>query len=161
MIDAPPLLAPLVDGLKAPFSRPFETSRSQPAKGWTLVVAKDRFTGQIDCTIRARALTYRNGVLTFRFGHSVDTANALFRVEGGPARSVGEVAVEAAGQGASFLTANTRNPSNGEVRLPLSEVEGRRSVAIRPNLHAPVRTFSLDGFGAALAAAAGKSCPVR
>jgi hypothetical protein len=138
-----------------------EQVRSAPAKGWTLTVRRDRFTDEKSCIVRSRGVRYRDGVLTFQFGPSVDTANAVYRLDNGAARSVGAVAVESAGRGASFLTSNTSNPSAGLVRLPVSEVQGHQGVAIRPSAKARVRNFSLVGFDVALTAAGAKGCPMR
>jgi hypothetical protein len=160
MITPPPMLQPLIDSVRAPFSRTYETTRVTPARDWRLIVYKDRFTSAEHCEIVSRKLVYRAGVVTFRFGRSVDTANAIFRTDSDAARSVGDVAVEAAGKGAKFLTSNAINPSNGEVHIPAAQLDGHRTVAIRPNLKASVRTFSLEGLAPSLAAAAAHGCPV-
>lgn len=143
-----------------PWANDARTQRSTPAKGWVLEVRQDNFTGAKSCTIKARDMTYRHGVLTFRFGTSVDTANALYRVDQGPARSVGVVAPEAAGLGAEFKSRNTKNPSNGRVHLPTSQLQAAQTVSIRPNPGRRPQTFRLTGFETALSAARTQGCDV-
>jgi hypothetical protein len=159
MFDAPPMLQPLIDGVRAPFRRSDDVAHYRTAPDWALDVSKDRFTGMTHCAVRTRGLTYRDGVVTLHFGHGVNTANALFRVDGGPARSVGEVAVEAAGKGAVFLSRNTTNPSNGEVHIPTTQLAAHRSLAVRPNARASVRTIDLAGLAPSLKAAEAHGCP--
>ena len=134
------------------------TERSRLAGGWTLSQAKDPFKGVSTCRLEGRNVRYGSGVVTFSFGHAVDTANALFRVDGGPVVSAGEVAQEAAGLGAPFLNGNLSNPSDGRVRIPWSKLVGAQRVDIRANAKTYHRTFMLAGLDAALAAARGKGC---
>lgn len=144
-----------------PFGDEIDVRRYAPAKGWVLVVEKDRFTGESRCTGRRRGgVTYRNGVVTFRFGEHVGTAQAQFRVDGGPARWARDFAVEAAGKGASFRSDNLDNPTGGLVHLPASVLQGAGSVAIRPDRDGRARTFSLKGLAETMAAAQAQGCRV-
>lgn len=126
--------------------------------GWDLKIRRDRFTGANACTLFRRNVVYSGGVITFRFAHRVDTANAQFRIGDGPLRSVGSVAVEAAGLGARFEGADLRNPSNGEVHLPADVVGSAQSVSIKPNMHMNHRTFDLRGLSHAVLMAKGQRC---
>ncbi len=137
--------------------QPPRVQHLKPAKGWRLTVRTDRFTGEKACQLRARDTLYQDGLVTFRFDHQVDTANAEFRVGEGPVRSVGEVAVAAAGLGARFLTSNSRNPSDGAVRIPARELTAQ-SITIRPNPKAKPRRFSLVGFDRSLSIARERGC---
>lgn len=156
-IAAVSLHLPFVHGPKAQANHPPRTEHVRPAKGWTLTVHNDTFTGEKHCTLDARDTRYENGVVTFRFSEWTDTANAQFRVGEGPVRPVGDVAVRAAGLGAKFLTNNTRNPSDGAVRIPADELTAD-SVTIRANRHARPHRFSLVGFQRSLAAARERGC---
>ncbi len=111
--------------------------------GWRLRLRRDAFTGATRCELNAGGARFAGGVVTFSFGPSVDTANALFRVDGGAVRSAGEVGPEAAGLGAALLSSNTRNPSNGRVIIPWSQLKAAERVDVRPNSRAAPRGFGL------------------
>jgi hypothetical protein len=154
-ISLPSLHIPFIH--KGKSDQPPRVEHLKPAKGWRLTVRTDRFTGEKLCRLEARDTLYQDGVVTFRFAHWVDSANAEFRVGQGPVRSVGEVAVAAAGLGARFLSDNTRNPSDGAVRIPASQLTAD-SVTIRPNRHKKPHRFSLVGFQRSLAVARERGC---
>lgn len=138
--------------------RPDERTHWRRTNGWDLKIHYDRFTGAQACTLFRRNVVYSGGVVTFRFDHWVDTANAQFRLGAGPLRSAGSVAVEAAGLGARFEGPNLRNPSNGEVHIPGDVVGGAQSVSIKPNPHMSHRTFDLRGLSHAVEVAKGQHC---
>jgi hypothetical protein len=126
--------------------------------GWHFTIRQDRFRGQTTCAIYKHDVRYAEGVITFQFGHGVDTANARFRLDNGPAREAGSVAVEAAGLGAQFNGPSLRNPSNGEVHIPADVVGPATSVAIQPNTKMNHRTFNLTGLSRALEIAKAQHC---
>jgi hypothetical protein len=103
-------------------------------------------------------MVYRHGVLTFSFAPSVDTANALYRVDQGAVQPAGLVATEAAGLGAAFKSQNMKNPSNGRVHIPTAYLQTAQTVTIRPNSQRRAKTFRLTGFGSVLSAARTKGC---
>lgn len=126
--------------------------------GWHFTVRQDRFRGMTLCRIYKRDVVFAEGVVTFQFAHGVDTANARFRLDDGPPRDVGSVAVEAAGLGARFNGPNMRNPSDGEVHIPADVIGGASRVAIQPNPTTNHRTFSLVGLSRALEVAKAQNC---
>jgi hypothetical protein len=128
--------------------------------GWRLDIHRDRFTGSEVCTLRRPNITYGHGVLTFRFGHDIDTANALFRIDNGPVQSAGRVAVEAAGLGARFNGPNMTNPSNGEVHIPAADLNGGLRVSIEPNKRSSHRTFDVTGLSHAIETAKSRACDI-
>lgn len=140
--------------------RDVRAERYQAAPGWTLNVRHDGFSGTTSCLIKGRKMTYRHGVLTFHFSPRTDTANALYRVDQGPAQSVGLVAPEAAGLGAEFKSKNTKNPSDGKVHIPTSHLEAAQTVAVRPNKQRRATSFSLSGFEQAITVARQLNCDV-
>lgn len=150
----------LWSGLLHPWTRDARVERSKPAAGWTLEVRHDTFTGATKCVVKARDMVYRHGVLTFRFDSSIDTANALYRLDQGAVQPAGLVATEAAGLGAQFRSQNMKNPSNGRVHIPTAHLQEAQTVTIRPNGHRRTKTFRLTGFGDVLAAAKAKGCDV-
>ena len=129
-------------------------------KGWRIDVGHDRFKNSTVCSIRKSTVLYSHGVLTFRFGHKVDTANAVFRVDDGPLLAVGSVAVKAAGLGAPFNGPNLNNPSDGAVYIPADDVGNARQVSIKPNSKMTHRVFGLTGLSQAIEAAKGQNCDI-
>ena len=126
--------------------------------GWRFTVRQDRFRGQTTCAIYKHDIRYADGVITFRFGRGVDTANALFRLDNGPPREAGSVAVEAAGLGARFNGPSLRNPSDGEVHIPADIVGQATTVGLQPNSKSNHRTFNLSGLPRALEMAKAQHC---
>jgi hypothetical protein len=126
--------------------------------GWRLEVRQDRFTGKALCTLERDHVAYDHGVVTFAFGRQVDTASATYRLDGGPVRRAGDVAVEAAGMGVRFDTQNLANPSNGEVHIPARELGEAHKIYIRANTRMTHRIFDLTGLPAALDAARSRNC---
>lgn len=128
--------------------------------GWRLELWDDRFTGQTTCRIERSNVVYSQGIVTFRFGHNVDTANALFRLDDGSVHTAGSVAVEAAGMGAKLSGPNLTNPSNGEVHIPADDLGDTLKVSIKPNNRMGHRVFDLTGLSHALEAAKARRCDV-
>jgi hypothetical protein len=154
------LLSELFHHGGSPARRPDLKVQHYRVAGWRLEVRQDRFIGTATCTIQRSGVTYGHGLLTFRFGQRVDTANALFRVDDGPLRSAGSVAVKAAGLGARFDGPNLANPSNGEVHIPSDDLGPALSVSIKPNSRMTHQTFNLTGLSSAIEAAKAKGCDI-
>jgi hypothetical protein len=144
----------------SPASRPDLQVQHYRVTGWRLEVRRDRFTDVAACTIQRSDITYDRGLLTFRFGHRIDTANALFRVDDGPVRTAGSVAVKAAGMGARFNGPNLANPSDGEVHIPADDVAQAARISIKPNSKMTHRTFDLTGLSNAIETAKAKGCDI-
>jgi hypothetical protein len=128
--------------------------------GWRLEVRDNRFTGVVNCTVEKPDIVYSHGVFDFQFGPTVDTANALFRVDYGVVHTAGSVAVEAAGMGARFDGPNLANPSDGEVRIPAIALGDAHTVLIKPNGKMNHRLFDLTGLSTAIQAAKARKCDV-
>jgi len=130
----------------------------QVVNGWRIEAIQDRFSGRTACRIRNHNVTFDRGVVTFHFPSSVDTANAIFRIDGGPPQSVGSVAVEVAGLGARLQGDNSTNPSSGLVPLPSRLLSTANTVSIEPNYKRQHRDFSVHGLSGALDVARQKGC---
>lgn len=152
-------------GVQSPFHafKPGERSQLQTEKtplggGWRLVRTSDPFTSLASCMVDSRRVRFQGGVVTFTFGPRVDTANALYRIDGGAVHNVGEVGPQVAGLGTSLFSRNTFNPSDGRVRLPWSQLATAHRVDIRPNDRRYHQSFDLAGLNAALAEARSRGC---
>ncbi len=131
---------------------------NQVVSGWRIEVYQDKFSGHTTCRIRNHNVSFDRGVVTFRFPSSVDTANALFRIDGGPAQPVGSVAVEVAGLGARLHGDNSTNPSSGLVPLPARLLSTANTVSIQANPTRQHRDFTVHGLSGALDVARQKGC---
>lgn len=137
----------------------FRKSETTLAGGWRLQQTRDTFTGITACRLDSRQVRYGGGVVTFSFGRRTDTANALFRVDGGPLRSAGEVGPEAAALGAALRSdRNTWNPTDGRVVIPWSQLKAAARVDIRPNARTYHRAFDLGALRTAVEAARAQGC---
>jgi hypothetical protein len=154
------LLSGLSDPGGPPAGQGDRQVRHYRVAGWRLEVHRDRFADLVACTLQKPGVTYDRGVLTFRFSHGVDTANALFRIDNAQPRGAGSVAVEAAGLGAHFNGPNLTNPSNGEVHIPADAVDEARKVSIEPNRRSAYRTFDVTGLSRAIEAAKARGCDI-
>src|SRR5580658_5804799 len=83
--------------------------------GWTVNVTTDRFTKAQTCSIAKGKVEFRPDVLIFHLSRLDDTANAYFRVDDGPARSVREATYDDQRRGYYRSGGPLENPSAGEV----------------------------------------------
>ena len=126
--------------------------------GWRLSKVSDSFTGVGSCRLDGHGVRLSAGLATFSFGGKVDTANAVWRLDGGPLRSIGEVGPEVAGMGVNLISNNTWNPSDGRVRIPWTRLAGAERLDIRANPGRDHRSFALSSLRGAVDAARGYGC---
>ena len=126
---------------------------------WRVKIADNRFSGEKRCTARRPDVAYDNGVLTFYFPKDMNTANAIFRVDWGEPRPVGDVLVAASGMGAHVQRANLENPSNGEVFIPATYVGDAALVAIKPDRATKNQVFKVAGLRPVIASLQARGCP--
>jgi len=133
-------------------------TRSLKVGAWTAKIRRDTFTGDVSCWLNGRGVSFHRDTLVFHLGDGVDTSEAYFRIDGGPARSTREPRLENETHGFFLNQGPIGNPSGGEVALPLSVTQGAKQVYIRASAkHAP-RAFDLSQFSDALTAAKGAGC---
>jgi hypothetical protein len=134
-------------------------TRHHHVAGWTVRVLWDRFTGDISCTVRKGAVELLNDVLVFHASAWVDTSDAVFRIDGGPARSVHEATYEDQRRGYYRQGGPLENPSAGAVALPSYYVTNAKWVYIRADAKRAPDGFDVRGFPQALALARAQKCP--
>ncbi len=159
-----PLILSAVAALAGPFSLHLGHARGEvqttvsKVQGWRIEQRRDRFQETTSCRLQRGAMTMERSVMVFRFPRSVDTAEAKFRIDGGPLQSAGDVAVEVAGQGTALTGENLRHPGEGRVALPVRLLRTAQVVAIQPNARRRHRDFDLAGLSAAIEASHRQGC---
>ena len=119
-------------------------------QAWDAEVRTDAFTGAVTCRLRGRDVTVSHGAAAFRFGRWVNTSEAVYRIDGGPAKS-GRLAMNGvATLGVRTIGSNPNNVTGGLVHIPVAELADASRVAIRTGRDASPRTFDLKGLAAAL-----------
>ncbi|HEX4179304.1 MAG TPA: hypothetical protein VHY32_00785 [Caulobacteraceae bacterium] len=134
------------------------SARSLKVGDWTAVVRSDRFTGEITCSLKAHAISFHRDTLVFNLGREIDSSQAFFRIDGGPARSVREPQLQNETHGFFLDSGPVDNPSGGRVALPLALVQDAKQVMIRASPRHPPRIFDLARFSEALSAAKTAGC---
>jgi hypothetical protein len=132
--------------------------RTVHSGAWTAQVQTDRFTGEISCRLRGPRMSFHRDTVVFELGRHVDTAQAFFRLDAGPARSVREPRLQNETHGFFLDSGPVDNPSGGRVALPYSLVQSAKSVLVRANPRRDPRAFDVSGLADALAAAKAAGC---
>lgn len=135
-----------------------ERVRVYRAGDWKLEQRTDRFTGELACRLRARGMSYANHAVTFHFQDFVDTDNAVYRIDGGPARKFADARWELVKGGTMLNRGPSSNPMSGDVPVPASEVMGANAVSVRGNKDWGVRHYNVRGLPEALDAAKERGC---
>lgn len=147
-----------------PFGHAGQTETSRyliPA--WHVDATRDRFTGKMICRVyqgqRAHPdVAYERDTLAFRFGRRLNTLQADFRVDGGPARPWTATYPTLIGSGATLAGSSMTNPTGGLVILPTALLANAITVTIRPFPGKRPQTFAIGGLGDALASARRLGC---
>ena len=127
-------------------------------EGWTLRVQADRFSGARACRLWRGAMDYQRGALVFHLPVHVDTAGAVYRIDGGPAAPVSSDDAELASLGFALHDDDLDNPSGGVVRIPGRRLASAGEVRIESGpARRPVK-FKIGGLAAALDAARQAGC---
>jgi hypothetical protein len=135
------------------------TTRHYHLDGWTVRVIWDRFTGAASCTVRKGRVELIDDVLLFHSTSRVDTSDAVFRIDGGPARSVREATYADQRRGYYRNGGPLENPSAGLVALPSYYAANASWVYIRADVRRAPDGFDVRGLPQALALARSQKCP--
>jgi hypothetical protein len=127
--------------------------------GWTVKLVRDRFTGGISCSMSKGRVELRSDVLVFHGDSHADTDDAVFRIDGGPARSVREATYDDQRHGYFRDGGPLENPSAGKIALPSFYVTGAKWIYIRANPRRSPQAFDVRGFADALTLARTMKCP--
>jgi hypothetical protein len=141
-----------------PWKHAGPTGAPDRVDGWTLRVQADRFTGAHTCRLWRGGIDYQRQALVFHLPASIDTAGAVYRIDGGPAVPAASDEPELAALGFALHDDDLDNPSGGLVRIPSHRLTAAEAVKIEA---APGRRpvkFRISGLTAALAAARQAGC---
>jgi hypothetical protein len=149
------LIAMALFGLSQPSTVQTRTLHLRP---WAISVRSDRFTGVTTCTARMGRVHIMGGLAIFDLGPSVDTSDAIYRLDLGAAHLArgGDIAERVAYD--SERRGSLTNPSGGRVALPLSILTGVRRVDIRAEDPHHVVTFDISALPKVLASEAAAGC---
>jgi hypothetical protein len=141
------------------FSHPSDLHRESHRLGpWTLTVEQARFAGETRCRLVARGVDYERGAVVIHLSRKADTSDAIYRIDGGPPRSVRADVLEIARLGFLLNKDELWNPSGGLVRIPEHTVAGATRVAVQTRPGTTVHDFRVDGLEPALEAARTAGC---
>ena len=126
--------------------------------GWTISVRRDSFVGATTCEARRGAVQLKNATALFAFGPDVDTSEAVYRIDAGPAHSVNDVAFRLRTMGAPQTLEPIGNPSRGLVVLLAADLMAAQNVWIRPSPKVAPRRFSVSGLSAVAEREAALAC---
>lgn len=135
------------------------------ASSWQLRKVTDRFTGEVTCTLSrdqgsftGRGATVSPRAVTLRLPSTVETANAVYRVDGGPVIRWQDLYPALSSQRLPVDTGDLLHPSRGRLALPLASVSDATVIAVRTHRRARPVTFVVAGFSDALAEAKASGC---
>jgi hypothetical protein len=150
----------LAFALALPFTHPHAPD-AQPYRqrigAWTLSATRYEFAGAVKCELTSRHARYERGALVLRLPERIDTSGAVYRIDGGAPHWTSQDAFQLAKLGFRLSEDNLDNPSEGLVRIPAPS-DDIRSVAVQTSAGGRLRTFTVNGLGAALYVAKGVGC---
>jgi len=142
-------------------SPPWTTTHVYSRQGWFVSVQHDRFSGKTACRITTDKVVLNRDTLLFKMGTDALTADAHFRVDNGPVKSVREVLALDEARGFFPDRGWIEDPSENRVAIPLSYAHHADTVWIRANSQTDPRGFKVRGLDYVLKSAAELGCPVR
>jgi hypothetical protein len=125
---------------------------------WTASVMPDSFTGKNVCTLKAKGIYYRDGIVGFDFGERTDTQSAEFRINGGAVQYARDFDTEVKSDKLFYETGPLENPDSGRVNLPAKLFANAKFIYVRPSERTDAKRFRLDGLAEATAFIKSKNC---
>lgn len=117
---------------------------------WRLEVTHDGFAASTTCRLAQGRAVVHDGRLVWSLGPKVDTLHAVVRIDGGAPHVQSERDLPA--------SANTGNPSDGRVVIPLPALVGARRVQVRVDPRHLVHGLTVARLDEAAAAAERLGC---
>ena len=125
---------------------------------WRLTVTTGTFSRDVRCQLASRRITYVAGAVGYRFARHLDTSEAWFRIDGGPAHRWRDVLPTLSRAGVAIDGRDLDAPTGGIVWLPVALVEGATTVSIQPRPDRRPRVFRMGGFAGVRDIARARGC---
>jgi hypothetical protein len=126
--------------------------------GWDLRTWSDGFAGRTVCRLSRGRVTYYHGALVVQLSRHVDTAEAVYRVDGGPPTATRADQQQYLNLRFEAPSSDLGNPSGGQVWIPQERVLDAVSLAVAPKPYAHPATFRIDSLRAILDKAQSMGC---
>jgi hypothetical protein len=137
---------------------PQVTQHRYVSGGWVVTVGHDRFTGALACSLKTRAMHYRNDTLIFHLKRGLETTHAVYRIDDGPPAPVSAAFHEVEAHGFFPRRGWVDDPAGGDVALPASYLHDVRYVWIRASTATRPVAFKVNRFDDALDHARAEGC---
>ncbi len=127
-------------------------------KPWVLTVSRDRFTGAVTCTAKARGALLEGDRLAFDLGRSVEIGEADYRLDGAPAKKLSALASD------SDYRESFHFDPNRDGRLAFfttGDLAGVQRLHVRAADKAGVASFDLAALPKLLEAERTLGCPAK
>lgn len=115
---------------------------------WRLDIAKNSFSGEIVCRLRARNLKgfYSAGAVGFRFKHKWNVEDAVYRIDDGEPRAVRDDLSDLVARGVPLDRGNMENASGGVVWIPYERLAEADTITIEARSDRRAVTFHFRGL---------------
>lgn len=115
---------------------------------WRLEIAKNSFSGEVACRLRARnhKALYNAGAVGFRFKHKWNVEDAVYRIDGGEPHAWRDDLPDLIAHGAPLDRGNMENTSDGVVWVPYERLTEANTIAIEPRRDRRAVTFHFRGL---------------
>lgn len=130
------------------------------AGDWQLLTARDHFSGEATCWLRASndEAFVVGGAVAFAFPKSWNTHAAIYRIGGDATRQWRDDLPELLRLGTPMDRGSVENPAQGLVWLPLRRLDEVTSVEIAPQPGRPPRRFNFRGLKGLYQTALSQGC---
>ena len=142
-----------------PWARPAINASTYHVGHWTLTVQQDRFSDRRICQLTNGNVSIVRGAVVFHFPETVDTTQAVYRIDDGVPTEAAADTLSLAHAGFAIYSDDLTNPSGGLVRIPISKLLDAQTIRIAPGEGAPPRTYDVYGVRDAIERARLADCP--
>lgn len=127
---------------------------------WRLDIARNPFSGEIVCRLRARdkRATYQASAIGFRFKKGWNVAEAVYRIDGGVPRRSRDDRPTLIALGAPIDSGPFDSPSRGIVWIPFRTLADANSVAVQARPDRRARVFHFRGLRGLMEVARARGC---
>ena len=127
-------------------------------KPWVLTVSRDRFTGAVSCTAKARDAELHGDRLTFDLGRYVEITEADYRLDAGPAQKLSSLRSDG-----DYRESFHFDPGRDGhlVFFKTADLAGAQRLYVRPANKAAVISFDVAALPKLIEAETGQGCPAQ